>query len=93
VEKDKTSHECYNASVARGKNKAVRSPQPKSKSLEELIRAQGIKPISDLDELGASFPEDFDPDAFRAFIEAGRAARRTSRPRRKTGSYRVHGRA
>jgi hypothetical protein len=72
-------HECHEA-----KKKANRSPQAKSKSLEELIRAQGVKPITDLDELGALFPEDFDPDAFRAFIEAERAAKRASRPRRKS---------
>jgi hypothetical protein len=44
--------------------------------LEELARRQGVKPVTDLDALGALLPADFDPDAFAAFITDERAARR-----------------
>ena len=84
VEKDRLSRERYNDRMARGNHKNLRSREPKGASLDQLIRAQNAKPITDLNKLGSLLPEDFDPDSFIAFINAERAARRSSKPRRKS---------
>src|SRR3954465_1181743 len=75
---------CYNPIMAQGKSKKNRSREPRGATLDQLIRAQNVKPIADLKKLGSLLPEDFDPDSFIAFINAERAARRASRPRRKS---------
>jgi hypothetical protein len=45
-------------------------------SLEELIRQQGLKPITDLGELSGMWPADFEPDEFLKWLEAERTERR-----------------
>ena len=60
----------------RGKAKVTRPAGARTVSLAELARRQGVKPVADLDDLGALLPADFDPDAFAAFIAEERAARR-----------------
>lgn len=47
-------------------------------ALDELAQEQGVQPIADLDELGALWPVEDDPDAFLAFVESERAARRST---------------
>jgi len=61
-----------------GKTREVKSVKAKgaSRSLEQLAREQGIKPIRDLDELGALWPANDDPQKFLDFILTERAARR-----------------
>jgi hypothetical protein len=56
----------------------TRSSLETSPSLVDLAREQGVKPVSDLDELGALWPADDDPDAFLAFVQAERAAGRAA---------------
>jgi hypothetical protein len=59
--------------------KTKKVPKPRnheSLSIEELARQQGVKPVTDLDEIGALMPEEFDPDAFLAWLAEERAARR-----------------
>jgi hypothetical protein len=53
-------------------------------ALAALIRQQGVKPVTDLAALGALWPDNDDPAALERFIRDERAARRSSRPRRKT---------
>ena len=52
------------------------APASVSISLDELIKQQGVSPVTDLDELGSLLPADADPDAFLEFLNAERAARR-----------------
>jgi hypothetical protein len=42
-------------------------------SLEELARRQGVKPLMDLKELGALWPEEFNPDEFLSWLSSERA--------------------
>ena len=60
----------------RKRPRAVPAISARSIPLEELARQQGVKPIKDISALGALLPEDFDPDAFEAFIAEERKARR-----------------
>ena len=48
----------------------------KTKALEELARQQGIKPVQDIEEIFALWPEDDDPDELLNFILSERAERR-----------------
>jgi len=63
-----------------GKTQQPKAANPRSAPatvpLEELARQQGVTPISDLDELGALWPADDDPDEFAEFIASERSARR-----------------
>ena len=43
--------------------------------LQELIRQQGTKPF-DPEEFSKGWPEEFDPDAFDAWLKEERSARR-----------------
>jgi hypothetical protein len=52
-----------------------RTPAP-AKTLDALIREQGVKPVADLDALGALWPQGDDPQEFEAFITAERKKRR-----------------
>jgi hypothetical protein len=45
--------------------------------LDELAAAQGVRPVRDLDALGALWPMDDDPEAFDAFVRNQRAVRRS----------------
>jgi hypothetical protein len=47
-------------------------------SIEELARAQGVKPAEDLEELASLWPEGADPDDLDAFLARHRATRRTA---------------
>jgi hypothetical protein len=49
-----------------------------------LIREQGVKPVADLESLAKLWPAAHDPVAFEKFLHEERAARRASKPRRKT---------
>lgn len=44
--------------------------------LEELARQQQAKPITDLDDIGSLWPEQFDPDEFLVWLTAERKLRR-----------------
>jgi hypothetical protein len=44
--------------------------------LEELAAQQGVGPVANLDEIGAAWPADDDPDELLSHILAERAARR-----------------
>lgn len=44
--------------------------------LQKLIEQQGVKPVTDLDELTALWPANDDPDKLLAFILADRKERR-----------------
>jgi hypothetical protein len=65
-----------------GKAKSKPTPPANSDSrrstipLEELALEQGVQPVSDLEALGALWPAEHDPDAFLAFVQSERAARR-----------------
>ena len=61
-----------------GKTRAVKSTKSnsRSESLQQLAREQGVKRIDDLDELGALWPAEDDPQKFLEFILSERAARR-----------------
>ena len=59
------------------------SREARAINLEELIRQQGIKPVTDLDEIGALWPAEDDPKAFLAFLDAQRKARRQKAQKRK----------
>jgi hypothetical protein len=50
-------------------------PDPQ-RELQQLIEAQGVKPVRDLDALGRLLPSDFDPEGFLRFLETERAERR-----------------
>ena len=59
--------------------------KPPSKTIEELARQQGVKPITsfeELNKLGAGFPED-DIEAFITFIESERAKERRALRKKK----------
>jgi len=47
-----------------------------SLSLEALAQLQGVGPVSDLDAIGALWPEDDDPDQLLEHILTERSARR-----------------
>jgi hypothetical protein len=36
--------------------------------LDELVTAQGVQPVHDLDAIGALLPDDWDADAFHAWL-------------------------
>ena len=48
---------------------------PANQILQQLIDQQGVKPISDLNELSALWPADDDPDELLAFLGKERTAR------------------
>jgi hypothetical protein len=52
-------------------------------SIEELAKQQGVKPVSDLQEISDLWPKDDDPDELLRFILAERRARRRLRRGRK----------
>lgn len=51
-------------------------------SLEDLIRAQGVKAADNLDEISALWPEGDDPDELLRYVNEERALRRGSRQQR-----------
>ena len=50
----------------------------KTKTLEELAGQQGIKPVQNIEEIFALWPEDDDPDEFLKFILKRREEERKS---------------
>jgi hypothetical protein len=52
------------------------NPAWESLSLEELERIQGVKPVTDLDEISALWPADDDPDLLLEHVIHERRARR-----------------
>jgi hypothetical protein len=46
--------------------------------LDELAREQGVAPVANLDQLGALWPAEDDPDAFLAFVKSERALGRAA---------------
>jgi len=68
-----------------GKRKEDKAPRTAGTSLEELIRQQGVKPITDVDELTKLMPVDDedDPEAMLRFILNERAAQRRIAKRRE----------
>jgi hypothetical protein len=53
-------------------------PAAASQTLDELARDQGIVPIANLDELGALWPADDDPERLDQFLSSERARRRAT---------------
>lgn len=53
-----------------------------AQTLERLVREQGVKPY-DPAAMAAKWPEEFDPDAFNAWLAEERAARRAAVRTRK----------
>ena len=57
-------------------NELEATPFWNSIPLDQLAACQGVSPADDLDEIGALWPADDDPDALLQFILAERAERR-----------------
>ena len=64
---------------ARARGPGVSHPTPAlgfpTISLDELARRQGVKPLTDLNEVGALWPEEFNPDEFLIWLSGERTAR------------------
>ena len=65
---------------SRGKPREHPKPPAKSsfwedKTVEQLAKEQGVKPIKDISQLHGYWPEDADDAEFEAFLEAVRGAR------------------
>jgi hypothetical protein len=56
--------------------KASKTNETNVRSLERLIDEQGIKPIDDLDAVGALWPSNDDPESFERFVSLNRKERR-----------------
>ena len=65
-----------NSSGARRPAAAGSRRAPTPLSVEELIKQQGVSPVTDLDQLGDLLPAEADPDAFLRFLDEERAGRR-----------------
>jgi len=55
--------------------------------LESIAKAQGVRPVTDLDELSLLWPEQNDPDQLLAFIKREREARRSIAPDNEVVCY------
>jgi hypothetical protein len=67
---------CANQQPNHTRNELETIPFWKSIPLDELTACQGVSPADNLDEIGALWPADDDPDALLQYILAERAERR-----------------